>query len=402
MEEIDVRHIRVLEFPKQLLWTDYDLEYFLEEMSSEECRMNNDLYDAFLEEVKEGHTYSPEEALNLAYYECVRISMAHYPESKDIFDVLEMDIQHHQSHVDYGFTDIIMNMVWAMLYSTNTAQRFADKLHSYLFNSRKLKYSFRRFFTPNDFEHNIFPYEEKEEPKYILKFTPRPDDIHIKPAYGDWCKLTIGYKEHLIEELLLLWPVDKRGTIRKRIMDEKNEQSKSFGEFAKKHVVEIIDEPETHLHINLKGDVFDHREENDELLVQQISKLKEEVNRLAGENAELKRENERFKDGNVQLEYYSVPSKIVLTNNSNFARVVQAMVSARYFKRANGDETNATEVGGLLLRIFGVTNTWKSVLQKAYGRENPLKTFDDLRTAAEKYWSNRFGLTKEIREKGKK
>ena len=94
--------------------------------------------------------------------------------------------------------------------------------------------------------------------------------------------------------------------------------------------------------------------------------------------------------------------QIVLTNNSNFARVVQAMVSARYFKRANGDETNATEVGGLLLKIFGVTNTWKSVLQKAYSRENPLKTFDDLRTAAEKYWSDRFGLTKEIRKKGKK
>ena len=35
MGEIDVRHIHVLEFPKLLLWTDRDLEYFLEEMSSE-------------------------------------------------------------------------------------------------------------------------------------------------------------------------------------------------------------------------------------------------------------------------------------------------------------------------------------------------------------------------------
>ena len=94
--------------------------------------------------------------------------------------------------------------------------------------------------------------------------------------------------------------------------------------------------------------------------------------------------------------------QIVLTNNSNFARVVQAMVSARYFKRANGDETNATEVGGMLLKLFGVSNTWKSVLQKAYSRENPLKTFDDLRDAGEKYWTNRTGLTKEIRKKGKK
>ena len=94
--------------------------------------------------------------------------------------------------------------------------------------------------------------------------------------------------------------------------------------------------------------------------------------------------------------------QVVLTNNSNFARVIQAMVSARYFKRANGDETNATEVGGMLLKLFGVSNTWKSVLQKAYSRENPLRTFDELRDAGEKYWTNRTGLTKEIRKKGKK
>lgn len=47
MGEIDVRHIHVLEFPKLLLWTDRDLEYFLEEMSSEERRMNNDILRRF-------------------------------------------------------------------------------------------------------------------------------------------------------------------------------------------------------------------------------------------------------------------------------------------------------------------------------------------------------------------
>ena len=157
MEEIDVRHIQVLEFPKLLLWTDRDLEYFLEEMPTENRRMNNDVYDVFIKETETGKGYQPEEAFNLAYYECVRISWAKYPESMDIFDMLEMDIQHNQSHVNYGYTNIIMNMVWAMLYSTNTAPRFTDKLHSYLVNKRLLKYSFRRFFTPNDFEHIVYP-----------------------------------------------------------------------------------------------------------------------------------------------------------------------------------------------------------------------------------------------------
>lgn len=252
MEEIDIRHIHVLEFPKQLLWTDRDLEYFLEEMSSEECRMNNNLYDAFLGEVKVGQAYSPEDALNLAYYECVRISLARYPESKDIFDVLEMDIQHNQSQVNYGFTDLVMNMVWAMLYSTDSAKRFTDKLHSYLINSKKLRYSFRRFFTPNDSVHNIYPYEEEEEPHYDIKFTPCPDEAKRDYHFGDWCKLTIGYKENLIDELLMLWPEEDRDYIRQCIMNEKAAQTKNFEEFAKKHVSEFFDEPELDFDTNVE------------------------------------------------------------------------------------------------------------------------------------------------------
>ncbi len=234
MKEIDVKHIHILEFPKLLLWTDRDLEYFLEEMPSEERRLNNDIYDLI---IKEGKDYEPEEAFNLAYYECVRISLAKYPESRDLFDLLEMDIQHNQSHVDYGYTDMIMNMIWAMLHSTNTATRFTDKLHSYLVNNKKLKYGFRSFFTPNDIVHNIYPYIIKEEPKYNVVFTPCPKDIEYKSSNGEWCKLTIGYKEHLIEELLLLWPKDRREYVRKCIMDEKAGQMNKFADYVKSHPV---------------------------------------------------------------------------------------------------------------------------------------------------------------------
>ena len=152
-----------------------------------------------------------------------------------------------------------------------------------------------------------------------------------------------------------------------------------------------------------------NQKEEDEQLLQQIAELKSEVNQLSKENADLRGnlssalyEVERLKEENNNFQKYLGTPKIVLTNNSNFARVVQAMVTARYFKRANGDETNATEVGGMLLKLFGVSNTWKSVLQKAFSREYPLKTFDELRDAGQKYWEGRAGLTKEIREKGKK
>lgn len=283
MKEIDAKHINVLEFPKLILWTDRDLEYFLEEMSSEECRMNNDVYDALVKEVKAGQDYSLEEAFNLAYYECVRISWAKYPESKDLFYVLEMDIQNNQSHVDYGYTDLIMNMVWAMLHSTNTAKRFADKLHSYLYNNSKLKYYFRCFFTPNDYEPTIYPCKEKEEPRYNVNFSPCPEDIQYNSSNGEWCELTKGYKEHLIEELLLLWPEDKREDIRKCIMDEKAGQSEKFKDFAKKHIVEIIDEPESHLHVNLKESIIDQSVEDE------INQLKKECDEWKAKHAKLEK-----------------------------------------------------------------------------------------------------------------
>ena len=230
MEEIDVRHIHILEFPKQLLWTDRDLEYFLEEMPSEALRMNNHVYDAFIKEVDDALTSSPEEAFNLAYYECVRISLAKYPESRDLFTMFEMDIQHNQSCVNYLYTDVIMNMVWAMLYSTNTARRFTDKLHSYLLNSKRLRYSFKEFFTPNDRMHMVFPYKEIEEPKYNVKFTPFPIEANYNSTHNLWDKLTIGYKGHLIEELLMLWPKEKRDYILQCIMKEKDAQTKNIAD----------------------------------------------------------------------------------------------------------------------------------------------------------------------------
>lgn len=180
----------------------------------------------------------------------------------------------------------------------------------------------------------------------------------------------------------------------------------AIDEYMKKHTAteEDIDD----IFKDDQSNIENQKEENEQLL-QQITALKSEVNKLSKENADLKGnlsnalyEVERLKKDNNNFQKYLGTPKIVLTNNSNFARVVQAMVSARYFKRANGDETNATEVGGMLLKIFGVSNTWKSVLQKAFSREYPLKTFDELRDAGQKYWEGRAGLTKEIRKKGKK
>lgn len=421
MEEIDDRHIHVLEFPKLLLWTDRDLEFFLEEMPSEATRMNNDIYDAFIKEVESGQDNSPVEAFNLAYYECVRISLAKYPESNDIFDVLEMDIQHNQNHVNYGFTDLIMNMVWAMLHSTGTAQRFSNKLHSYLVNFKKLKFGFREFFTPNDRIHMTYPYEKKEEPRYKFKFTPCPDDMKIKPASGAWCELTRGYKEHLIEELLMLWPADKRGIIRKCIMDEKAGQLNDFKKFAKKHVVEIIDEPESHLHINLKESIIDQSVEDE------INQLKRECDEWKAKHAKLEKtlqartdeldkwhnlfeeetkrtimvdsleeELDRWKkkceefEANKDSEYKPVCNIVIAEDRKiDVIKVLHSMCKIGLFKMKDGSKFTIKEV----MKFFGeVLNDnfteYSSNLStsKATTKESTfLEVFEELHNAAKKY-----------------
>ena len=421
MEDIDIRHIHILEFPKQLLWTDRDLEYFLEEMPGEANRMNNDIYDVLIKGMTPGQDFSPEEAFNLAYYECVRISWAKYPESKDIFDVLEMDIQHNQSHVDYGFTDLIMNMVWAMLHSTGKAHRFADKLHSYLLQCDKLRFWFRSFFTPNDFEHSVFPYEEKEEPKYDLKFTPCPDDMRIKPSFGEWCKLTIGYKEHLIEELLMLWPIEKRETIRKRIMDEKAGQLNNFKEFAKKHIVEIIDEPESHLHINLKESIIDQSVEDE------INQLKRECDEWKAKHAKLEKtlqartdeldkwhnlfeeetkrtvmvdsleeELDRWKkkceefEANKDSEYKPVCNIVIAEDRKiDVIKVLHSMCKIGLFKMKDGSKFTIKEVmkffGEILNDNFTEYSSNLSTSKATTKESTFLEVFEELHNAAKKY-----------------
>ncbi len=86
--------------------------------------------------------------------------------------------------------------------------------------------------------------------------------------------------------------------------------------------------------------------------------------------------------------------RIVLASrrNSDFVRIVQAMVSGGYFTHADKSAVTATEVGQMMLSLFGSNNEWKTMLQRAFSCDNPLKTFDNLRDAAQEYWTKREDL----------
>lgn len=86
--------------------------------------------------------------------------------------------------------------------------------------------------------------------------------------------------------------------------------------------------------------------------------------------------------------------RIVLADrrNSDFTRIVQAMITAGYFRHADKSAVTATEVGEMMLKLVGVGTEWKSMLQKAFSRNDPLKTFDNLKDSAHEYWVERAHL----------
>ena len=88
------------------------------------------------------------------------------------------------------------------------------------------------------------------------------------------------------------------------------------------------------------------------------------------------------------------PNPIVLADNrgSDFVRVIKSMSLCGYFVHKDGTEVTATEIGSMLTKQFGRNTEWKSLLQKAFSRDNPLKTYDELRDKAQEYWQNRANL----------
>lgn len=100
-------------------------------------------------------------------------------------------------------------------------------------------------------------------------------------------------------------------------------------------------------------------------------------------------------DGIIEKNLHASDGKRIILaerRNSDFTRIVQAMITDGYFRHADNSFVTATEVGEMMLKLVGVSTEWKSMLQKAYSRDTPLKTFDRLHDAAQKYWLERVHL----------
>lgn len=124
--------------------------------------------------------------------------------------------------------------------------------------------------------------------------------------------------------------------------------------------------------------------------------IKEVVDKMLEEDAKLRSMQENKNTGiNLQMELTSgTDNPIMLADKrgSDFVRAVQAMCLSGYFVHKDKTMATPTEVGSMLVKLFGRNTEWKSLLQKAYGRDNPLKTFDELRDKAQEYWQNRAGI----------
>lgn len=82
------------------------------------------------------------------------------------------------------------------------------------------------------------------------------------------------------------------------------------------------------------------------------------------------------------------PSKrIVLTNQSETARVMKAMAMAGHFKHEDGSEVSEAEVGRKFCKDFGIKSSWDSLVQSAFKVENVSNTFNKLMDKATQHYS---------------
>ena len=82
------------------------------------------------------------------------------------------------------------------------------------------------------------------------------------------------------------------------------------------------------------------------------------------------------------------PSKrIVLTNQSETARVVKAMAMSGHFKHEDGSRVSEAEVGRKFCSSFGIKSSWDSLIQSACKMEGGVAgTFDALKDKAVKHY----------------
>jgi len=194
-----------------------------------------------------------------------------------------------------------------------------------------------------------------------------------------------------------------------------------FKKFAKKHVVEIIDEPETHLHINMKESIIDQSVEDE------INQLKRECDEWKAKHAKLEKtlqartdeldkwhnlfeeetkrtimvdsleeELDRWKkkceefEANKDSEYKPVCNIVIAEDRKiDVIKVLHSMCKIGLFKMKDGSKFTIKEV----MKFFGeVLNDnfteYSSNLStsKATTKESTfLEVFEELHNAAKKY-----------------
>lgn len=128
-----------------------------------------------------------------------------------------------------------------------------------------------------------------------------------------------------------------------------------------------------------------------------IEKMKEEkfdydiewINKSIDKIIDLEREVRELREKNSHTDNGSTVEdrkKIVLTNQSEMARVVKAMYMAGYFKNSDGSNVSEAEVGRKLCADFGLKSTWDSMVQAAYKKESIAETFDTLKDKAVEHY----------------
>lgn len=128
----------------------------------------------------------------------------------------------------------------------------------------------------------------------------------------------------------------------------------------------------------MKEEKFDYDIEWINKSIDKIIDLERRIKELSGKDSDI--------DNGSTKKERKKKKKIVLTNQSEMARVVKAMCMNGYFMYEDGSNVCEAEVGRLLREVFHIKSSWNSLKQSAFQKEGISNTFEDLKAMAIKHY----------------
>lgn len=174
----------------------------------------------------------------------------------------------------------------------------------------------------------------------------------------------------------------KADAYRKKIKENTDGQTQG----KKRHIIEVIDEPESHLHVNLKESNIDQSVEDE------INQLKKECDEWKAKHAKLERILQARTDDESKIDSEYMPGGIKPADDRiiDVIKILHAMCKIGLFQKTNGSKITTKAVmeyfGKMLNKDFSKYSSNLSTSKSKTKELSYMQVFNELREAAYDYY----------------